>query len=346
LQQTDLDEKIVAKVGAQVGTARGAAGKMASNIKERIQSVNYTDVMDRVSSSKAYQSVSETMAEKTQSLRPHFDKARVHLEPAFAKAQDLAGPALAKAQPAWEMARNKAVDTYVRGAAAVQTHVLPVLKRGGSSAFDQGSAVGLSQLEKLMTPIFDAVAQAAPDQAETLPTHPVDRLLFLVVGVVLAFYSLYFIRSSLRIVLRLTAKTSWMSLKLFRLIVMIPLRIVLYLMDLVWWVATLFYCCGLLRKNKKAGKLAAKAKKQEKKNGDSGDKAENKAETVTAAECQTLLEAAQKKKKLDEGAQQLAKFVKQNKPMTAGAVQGKILTKEVFLQACKKCGVNIKKLEL
>lgn len=343
LDHTDLDEKLSTKVGTHVNTARGAAGKMASNLKDRITSVNYADVLERVSSSEAYQKVTDKVAEKTQSLRPHIDKARVHLEPALAKAKDLAGPAWTKAQPTLEMAKTKALETYVASAAAVQTHVLPVLKRGGSSALDQVSEAGLAQLEKVMTPTFAAIQQAVPEHSESLPKHPIDQALFLLAGVVLAYYSLYFVRVALRITLRLTTRTSWMSVKLFKLIVMIPLRIVLYLIDLMWWVATLFYCCGLCRKKKKAAKLATKAKKEDKKTGESTAKA---SETVTAAECQALFETSKKQNKVAEAAQALAKNVKNKKPMKATSVQGKILTKEVFLQTCKKFNVDIKKLDL
>lgn len=315
---------------------------MASNFKDRIASVNYTDVMERLSASQAYQKMTDTVAEKTQSLMPHIEKARVTLEPTLTKAKDMAGPTWEKAQPTLEKAKTKAIETYVAGAAAVQTHVLPVLKRGGSSALEQASALALAQLEKIMTPVFDAIGKAVPEHANTLPTHPVDRALFLLVGVVLAYYSLYFVRVALRITLRLTAKTSLMSLRLFKLIVMIPLRILLYLIDLVWWVATLFYCCGLCRRKKKAAKVAAKAKKEEKKTSAPADKAE----TVTAAECHALFEMSKEKNKVEEGAKQLAKYVKEKKPMKASSVQGKILTKEVFLQSCKKFNVNVKKLDL
>jgi len=343
LEHTDLDEKLSTKVFAHVNTAKGAAGKMASNLKDSITSVNYTDVMERVSSSEAYQKVTDKVAEKTQSLRPHIDKARVHLEPALAKAKDLAGPAWTKAQPTLEKAKTKALETYVAGARALQTHVLPVLKRGGSSALDQVSVAGLAQLEKVMTPTFAAMSQAVPEHSEALPKHPIDQALFLLVGLVLAYYSLYFIRVALRIALRLTTRTSWMSMKLFKLIVMIPLRMALYLIDFMWWIVTLFYCCGLCRKKKKVGKLAAKAKKEEKNTGEPPAKA---SETVTAAECQTLFEMSKKQSKVAEGAQQLAKFVKNKKPMKATSVQGKILTKDVFLQTCKKFNVDIKKLDL
>lgn len=343
LDHTDLDEQLSTKVGTHVNTARGAAGKMASNLKDRITSVKYADVLERVSSSETYQKVTDKVAEKTQSLRPHIDKARVHLEPALAKAKDLAGPAWTKAQPTLEMAKTKALETYVASAAAVQTHVLPVLKRGGSSALDQVSEAALAQLQKVMTPTFAAIQQAVPEHSESLPKHPIDQALFLLAGVVLAYYSLYFVRVALRITLRLTTRTSWMSVKLFKLIVMIPLRIVLYLIDLMWWVATLFYCCGLCRKKKKAAKLATKAKKEEKKTGETTAKA---SETVTAAECQALFETSKKQNKVAEAAQALAKNVKNKKPMKATSVQGKILTKEVFLQTCKKFNVDIKKLDL
>jgi hypothetical protein len=347
LEQTDYDDKFATQVNEQFGTAQEAAGKLASNLQDHIASINYTDVMERLSSSQAYQKVTDTVAEKTQSLMPHIEKARVTLEPHLTKAKDMAGPTWAKAQPALEKAKTTAVDTYAAGAAAVQTHVLPVLKRGGSSAMDQISALALGQLEKIMTPIFDAIGKAVPEHANTLPTHAVDRALFLLVGVVLAYYSLYFVRVALRITLRLTAKTSLMSLWLFKLCLMIPLRILLYLIDFAWWVATLFYCCGLCRR-KKAGKVAAKAKKEEKKNAAKADKVE----TVTAAECQALFEASKEKNKLEEGAKSLAKYVKEKKPMgavkggKAPSVQGKILTKEVFLQTCKKFKVNIKNLDL
>lgn len=344
LESTDFDEKLATQVHAHVGTATGAAGKMASSFKDRIASVNYTDVMERLSSSQAYQKVTDTVAEKTQSLMPHIEKARVTLEPHVTKAKDMAGPAWAKAQPTLEKAKTKALETYDAGATAVQTHVLPVLKRGGSSALNQISELALAQLERVMTPTFDAIGKAVPEHASTLPTHAVDRALFLLVGVVLAYYSLYFVRVALRITLRLTARTSLMSLSLFKLIVMIPLKLLSYLIDFAWWVVTLFYCCGLCRRKKKAAKLAAKGKKEEKKTAASGSA--DKAETVTAAECQALFEMSKEKNKVDEGARQLAKYVKEKKPMKASSVQGKILTKEVFLQTCKKFNVNTKKLDL
>jgi len=237
LQQTDLDEQLVSKVSAHVVKAKD----VASNMKDRVISVDYAGAVERVSTSEAYQKMSATIADKTQTLRPHLDKANAHLQPAFAKAKEVAGPLLTKAQPAMDQAKTKVMEFYGAGTEAVQAHVLPVLKRGGSAVTEQVSAAGLARLDKLMTPVFAAIAKAIPEHEKSLPEHSADRALFLLVWAILGYNALYFIRFSLKMILRITSKTSWMSLKLFRLLVLIPLKLVLKLIDLFLWVVTIFY---------------------------------------------------------------------------------------------------------
>merc|ERR1712151_1422283 len=107
-----------------------------------------------------------------------------------------------------------------------------------------------STLDRIMAPLYDTIGAIAPQHVDTLPQHPVDRVLFVFAFILFAYYALFLVLFSLRIALKFLRKTTLMSFFLFRVLVMLPLKMLKKIISLILWVATGFYCCGLCaRKN-------------------------------------------------------------------------------------------------
>jgi len=327
LSSTDLDDKLVAHISNGATTAKEATKKFTAGMVRKVSSVNYTQHYEKVASSGAFQ----TLKKKSEVFQPYMEKIRPvvstacgivgHVEPFFTQAKDVCQPVIFKA--------------VEKGSDAVEKHVLPALKGGSVRAIGSAFDAGLSKVNSTLTPVYERAGQMAPDYIGVLPSHPIDRVLFIATLVVLFYYGLFLTHFILRLMLRVLGRTTLMSWFLFRVLVMLPLKLLWRTFNLVLWILTGFYCCGICRARKNVQRNDVK----ERKNGHS--KGENGSSKVTVAEAIGILEMAKKSGKVNQGLKSLVGFVKNGKPMSKpSVVAGKHLTKQVLLDACKKLNID------
>jgi hypothetical protein len=321
LAQTTIDEQVL----GHIETAKSFASKSA----DQIYSVDYDGYVQKAKTTMAPHLDTAATAAKPimeQYVNPAWDKASVHLEPAMKKVRDT-------------------YDTHLK---PVQDNVLPALKRSSSQAFD-AIAESPKHVEKahsvvgdVMARVFDSLARVAPAHAKSLPTDPMDRLLTLLLAA-FVIYNLFFV------FLRLARWTFYLvRLKLkiaFKGGVVFPLKTLRMALRTFLFFATGFYCCGLCRSKKSA--QANKVDKTDKAGeADAKKEPKKKGTPASAAELAELLTLAQKEKKLEAAAQNLAKLEKNGTVMSNPKhMAGKTVTKEALKKAIGKFKeLDIKKL--
>jgi len=327
LSSTDLDDKLVGHISTGATTAKEATKTFTTDLVRKVSSVNYTQHYEKVASSGAFQ----TLKKRSEVIHPYMEKIR----PVVSAARGLVG----NAEPFFTQAKNvcqpvifKAVD---KGSDVLEKHVLPALKAGSIRAVGSAFNTGLIKVNGTLAPVYDQVGRMAPDYVEVLPSHPIDRVLFIATMVALFYYGLFLIHFTLRWMLRVLGRTTLMSWFLFQVLVMLPLKLLWRVFSLALWILTGFYCCGICRSQKKVPSKDTK----EKTNGHS--KGENGAGKLTVAEAIGILEPAKKSSKVNQGLKLLVNFVKNGKPLNKPpTVAGKILTKQVLLDACKKLNID------
>lgn len=328
LKSTNFDDKkIYDHVSNSATAAREGATALHTGIMNKVSSFNYEEHYQSLQQSTAFQ----TLLKKSEILQPHIDKVKPHLE----KARQTMQPVFEKAAPVFEKARAmcepvfaKTVETCSLAHGHFQEKFIPALRSGGSQTLDSVFGAGLMKLDRVLQPVYEKAGSIAPQHKAILPEHPIDRVLFIVILVFFAYYGLYIGRIFLRLALKFLKKTTLMSFWVFRVLVMLPLQIVLKVISWTLWVATGFYCCGLCAKKKGSKHVGIK------KNG-------NGSQDATVSEIEKTLKQAQQKKNEDKAVKLLSGLVKSGKPMTQPkTLEGKLVKKEVLLEACKKLGIK------
>jgi hypothetical protein len=327
LDQTDLDDKVATAASSGYGSARAFVVDFVGKAVE----VDYSGHLSKLQSHDLYvKHVAPAVEAIKKQAEPHLEKARIqeHVNLAHAKIREVVDPAVSTA-------RAKAGE------------VLPAVQQLKDKMLAQASAVPehFSLLEdkvgKVIAPAFEFAAKASPEHAKSLPTATLDRVLYLVVLFVVSYYVfLFFAKFVLMTTLRISTKVTSVFLKL---LVVLPLKIILRLVNLALWFSTCFYCCGLCRRKSKPIETQD-AKQKEQKAAKAGKK-----EKATVEEVQQLLEASKKKGKLDDAVKLLCAKEKECKPLEGKAfpenVRGKIVDKEILKKAFGKFKeIDMKKL--
>jgi len=330
LSSTQLDShgaKVFDTVSTRAVAVQAGAAAFTSNVVGHVSAINYTKHLHSVKSSQAFQ----TLLEKSQIVHPYVEQAKPMLE----KAKTACRPVLEKAEPAFATAKqyclpvfDKAIETCSLARSAVEDQVLPTFRSSSLQGMNSAVGAGFTRFNNLMTPAFGHAGRMAPNHADALPEHAVDRVLFMIAFIIFAYYSLYLSLYCLRLTLKFLGKTTLVSFFLFRALIMLPLRIILKTISCVFWMATCFHCCGLCS--------AKKAVKKDKKN-----KSDKVPQQLSVADVEGILRQAQKTKSEDKALKTFGNLVKSGQPMAKPkSLEGKLITKEVFLQACKKVGLK------
>jgi len=346
LNQTDIDEQIVDVVSKQVGVAKeltATATEFTWSVADQVASVDYMGHVQNLTSHDFYKT----------NIAPHVETISTGAQPLV---NDYVKPGMEYAKVYINPAMETAMSTYDVAAKTMQSDVLPVLMQGTNQAYGH-VAVAVSdapmhfafikaRLGDFIEPIFKAVHKAAPRHQQSLPKHPVDRVLFLVLLAVALYY-----------LIRVSSRVSWTSLrvvvrvvgKLFVILyhsIIIPLKILSKTLGLTICCATGFYCCRLCRRRRKKaekngvhangkanGKVDTKSASKDAKTTKAEPAKDDKANQVTAKEISALLDKAKAKGKLAEGVKQLLKTAKDGKTLTTPKeLEGKRVPKDLLKQ--------------
>lgn len=339
LKSTDLDEKIVhhsSKIVDHISNTAAAARSGAISLKNKISSVNYTDHYVRLQSSTAVRS----LIQKSEFVQPHVDKAIEKARPILDKVKNACQPVIEKAEPFLTKAKDicrpvleKASTKCATVLETVQEAVVPAMQAGSSQVFNSATGAG-STLDRIVAPVFEKAGVVAPQHLDTLPQHPVDRVLFLLAFVVFTYYTMYLSLFSLRVALKFLGKTTLMSFFIFRIVVIAPLLLLKKIVSFLFWFATGFYCCGLCS-SRKSQSTPVKSQKQ-------GQKEKAKATFITPAELEKVLNSQKKGDMKDKAVTLLASHAKSGKPLDKKFKQfeGNMISKDVLSQTCKKLGIK------
>lgn len=334
LKSTDLDDKILhhsSKIVDHISNTAVAVQTGAVSLKNKVSSVNYTDHIARLQSSDA----AKSLLKKTELVQPHVEKVIGQAKPILDKAKDVCQPIIDKAEPVFSKAKDickpmieKTIAKCAIALAAVQDAVVPAMRAGDAQVFYSAFGAG-STLDRIVAPVFEKAGAVAPQHLDTLPHHPVDRVLFLLAFTLFAYYTLYLSLFSLRVTLKFLGKTTLMSFFLFRIVVMAPLRVVKKLVSILFWIATGFYCCGLCANRKPKSTTPAQPQK-------------SKATFITPAELEKVLNSQKKGDMKDKAVTLLASHAKSGKPLDKKFKQfeGNMISKDVLLKTCKKLGIK------
>eukprot|EP00928_Gymnodinium_smaydae_P088870 TRINITY_DN72910_c0_g1_i1.p1 TRINITY_DN72910_c0_g1~~TRINITY_DN72910_c0_g1_i1.p1 ORF type:complete len:388 (+),score=92.69 TRINITY_DN72910_c0_g1_i1:56-1165(+) len=284
LDKTNVDEQL----SGMVADGFGKAKLMSASVADKVMSVDYAGYVKELKSHDLYQ----THVEKN--LRPVVDQ---YVSPALEKASAQVGPAFESAK----VASHQAFDT-------VSEHAPKRLDEAGL------------YIDRVLDPVFDALAKVTPGFVGSYPTNRVDRVIFILLGCFVTYHLIALTLWILRINVRLAMISLRVAKKLLYIAIMLPLRIV----GFAFWICTGFYCCGLCRRKSSQTKKGDDAKASKEKDG----------LTVTVDEIKKLLDNAKKEKKLEAGVKQLLTLMKNGKPMTGPKnLAGKKVSKDVLTKA-------------
>jgi len=312
LQQTDLDDKVVSAVSAQVEAAGALHSELRAQIAAHPCSSDYNECIKTVTSSPLYMThLAAHVDALIAATQPHVESLKPHIDTAFKSAKTAYGSAV-------EMAG--------------------VVAEKSSAASDRVSTLAGAmpdQVNSALDPAFAALQQASPQHHHVLPKKSIDRVL-LICLVIFFVYNFWFI-------VRLGIKVFVLGMKLgFGISIKLPFKIAKMTASWSFFFCTGFYVCGLCRKRKtaekKTGKQSADAKSSPKKSS----------KPATEKDLIQLLEKAKEKNKFNDGVSRLVEKAKSGKPLQEPEeMKGKEIKKDVLKKALAKYKeVDMKKLGL
>jgi len=312
LQQTDVDDKVVGLVSAQMEAAGAFRAKVVDQISAHPCSSDYSECIKTITSSPIYKThLAAHVDTVTAAAQPHVESVKPHMDTALKTAKTAYGSAL-------EMAG--------------------VVREKSGAALDHASTLAgktPDHLDMVLDPAFVALKKASPNHHHVLPKKPFDRLLLIAIFLLFVYHFSFVVRVGMK----LFAFASKLAINIG---IKFPFKVTMTTVSWSFFFGTGFYVCGLCRKRKaadgKTKKKSADAKSEPKKGG----------KPATEKDLVELLNKAKGKGKLDDGVTRLVEAAKSGKPLQAPEeMKGKEVKKDVLKKALAQYKeVDMKKLGL
>jgi len=301
LQQTDVDDKVVSAVAAQLTAAGVFGSKVVDQITSHPCASDYNQCLKPITSHQLYKThLAAHIDTLTTAAQPHVKTVQPHLDTAIKTAKTAYGSAV-------EMV----------GLARAKSGV----------ALDQVSALAgqtPDHLHSMLDPAFVALKKASPEHHHVLPTKPFDRLLLICIFLFFVYNFWFIVRIGMKLLKLATKVAVSLGIKL-------PFKVTTTTLSWSFFFGTGFYVCGLCRKRKvavtKTGKKSADAKSEPKK----------ASKPATEKELTSMLDKAKEKGKLNDGVTRLVDAAKSGKALQGPEeMKGKEVKKDVLKKTLAK----------